>query len=81
MKIAVSIPDELFAEAEREARRRGVSRSRLYAQALEAMLARDSAGESALTRELNEIYADIDSRMDPVLDEMQRRTIAKHSEW
>lgn len=34
VKIAVSIPEDLFAAAEAEARRRGVSRSALYAEAL-----------------------------------------------
>lgn len=34
VKIAVSIPDDLFAAAEEEAGRRGMSRSALYAEAL-----------------------------------------------
>lgn len=34
VKIAVSIPEDLFAVAEAEARRRGMSRSALYAEAL-----------------------------------------------
>lgn len=34
VKIAVSIPEDLFSAAEEEARRRGVSRSALYAEAL-----------------------------------------------
>jgi len=35
MKTAISLPDELFKAAEFPARRLGVSRSRLYATALE----------------------------------------------
>ena len=36
MKVAVSIPDPIFAEADAMARRLGTTRSKLYARALEA---------------------------------------------
>ncbi len=39
MKTAVSIPDELFHQAETAARREGLSRSRLYSRALAVYLA------------------------------------------
>jgi predicted transcriptional regulator len=39
VKTAVSIPDQLFADVESAARRLGVSRSKLYARALEQFLA------------------------------------------
>jgi metal-responsive CopG/Arc/MetJ family transcriptional regulator len=39
VKTAVSIPDDLFERADRVAARRGVSRSRLYAEALEMFVA------------------------------------------
>ncbi|MGO9037255.1 MAG: hypothetical protein ACLPX1_08080 [Steroidobacteraceae bacterium] len=35
MKTAISIPDAIFEEAERVAKRRGVSRSELYAKAVD----------------------------------------------
>jgi len=38
MKVAVSIPDDLFAEADRVAFERGASRSALYAEALSVFL-------------------------------------------
>ena len=41
MKTAVSIPDDLFAAAEKAAKRRGCTRSGLYAEALTAFLARE----------------------------------------
>ena len=41
MKIGVSLPDELVAFADREAKRRGTSRSGLLAELLEAERARD----------------------------------------
>jgi metal-responsive CopG/Arc/MetJ family transcriptional regulator len=54
VKVAVSIPDDVFARAEVAAAQRGVSRSRLYAEALRAMLDRDDE----ITRRLDEVYAD-----------------------
>lgn len=39
MKTAVSVPDEVFAQADRVARDRGWSRSQLYTRALEEFLA------------------------------------------
>lgn len=38
MKTAVSLPDDLFARADQLAARRGISRSRLYAEALARLL-------------------------------------------
>ena len=35
MKTAISIPDAIFQEAERVAKRRGMSRSELYAKAVD----------------------------------------------
>ena len=45
MKTAVSIPDAVFARAERFARRMKKSRSRLYAEAVTEYLARHSADD------------------------------------
>lgn len=53
VKTAVSIPDQLFADAESAARRLGVSRSKLYARALEQFLARQEA--DPVTAKLDEL--------------------------
>lgn len=50
VKTAVSIPNEVFEQAERLARRRGVSRSELYAAALRALLADDAEVTERLDR-------------------------------
>ena len=55
MKIAVSIPDPLFEAAEQLARRRKVSRSQLYAAALEALL--ETADDAEITARLDAVYA------------------------
>ncbi len=39
MKTAISIPDDIFEEAERAAKRLGVSRSELFTQAVKSFLA------------------------------------------
>lgn len=62
MKTAVSLPDPLFEAAERLAERLGVSRSELYAAALESYL-RSHQGEE-ITAALNRVYAEEDSSLD-----------------
>ena len=49
MKVAVSIPDPLFEEAEKVSQRLRLPRSQLYARALEAYVRRHS-GEEITTR-------------------------------
>ena len=51
MKTAVSIPDEVFAEADRAAERLGWSRSQLYARAVGEFLERQ--GEDPVTAALD----------------------------
>lgn len=41
MKVAISIPDDLYAEADRVAEQRGVNRSALYTRALRRLLAEE----------------------------------------
>ena len=62
MKVAVSIPDPLFRRAERLARRRGMSRSQLYAVALERLV--DLEDDGQITRRLDAVYGAQDSRLD-----------------
>lgn len=75
MKTAVSIPDPLFLAADRLASRLGVSRSALYARALERCLAEETDDE--ITARLNEVYARVDSTLDPAFAAAQRRAIAE----
>ncbi|KRT75858.1 MAG: hypothetical protein XU14_C0088G0006 [Armatimonadetes bacterium CSP1-3] len=57
MKTAVSIPDEVFAEAERLARRMKRSRSEVYSRALAEYVARHAPDRvtEAMDRALDEI--------------------------
>lgn len=56
MKTAISIPDELFRQVEHCARRRKVSRSRLFADAVREYLARQRIPLDA-TAAWNEVIA------------------------
>ena len=73
VKVAVSIPDPLFSRVERLARRRKMSRSQLYAVALERLV--DIEDESETTLRLNEVYEAHDSRLDPGLLNSQAEAV------
>ncbi len=77
MKVAVSIPDPLFAEADRLAKRRKLSRSQLYAQALELLVSREDQTE--ITRRLNAVHSRVDSRLDRGLAAAQSEALRE--EW
>jgi len=66
MKVAVSIPDRIFRAAERISKRKRMSRSQLYAQALEAFVESESGDE--ITEQLNRVYSKISSRLEPDLE-------------
>ena len=78
MKTAVSIPDAVFRSADRLARKLKMSRSRLYAVAVESFVQRHD--DEAITAKLNEVYAVESSTLDPVLQSIQSRSIAV-DEW
>lgn len=78
MKTAVSIPDELFEEAERLASELGLSRSRLYQFALTEYLARHDADR--ITEGVNAVCDEIDTGAEPWLVEAGRRVLER-AEW
>lgn len=65
MKIAISLPDDLFAQAEQFAQAAGMPRSRVYADALVEYLAKHA--ESSLTQQFDAVYrvqaSDLSARM------------------
>ena len=75
MKTAISIPTPLFQAAEKRARKLGVSRSKLYAQALEKLLDEDPDDE--VTRALQAVYSKEKSTVDRDLVAAQRRATAE----
>jgi metal-responsive CopG/Arc/MetJ family transcriptional regulator len=54
MKTAISIPDDVFEEADLLAQQTGVSRSELYVAALRAYL--DASRDDRVTERLNSVY-------------------------
>jgi metal-responsive CopG/Arc/MetJ family transcriptional regulator len=74
MKVAVSIPDPVFDEADRLARELKVSRSQLYADALAAYMG--ERGAAAVREKLDAVYAVESAALAPVLVRAQSRSIA-----
>lgn len=61
VKTAVSIPDDLFERADRLARRRRMSRSALYAEALKMLIDADDT-DAAVTARLDAVYSSAESQ-------------------
>jgi len=78
MKIAISIPDEVYQGAERLARRAKKSRSRLYGEALKEYLARHAPDE--VTDAMNRACAEVGNTQDPFVSSAARRVLER-SEW
>ena len=78
LRTAVSIPNDVYRQAEQAAARLGLSRSALYARAVAEYLARRR--QSAVTERLDAVYRDVPARLDPMLAEMQRASLPV-DEW
>lgn len=78
MKTAVSIPDKIFERAETFAKKKKLSRSHLFAEAVEDYL--NKHDEDEVTANLNKVYATEDSSVDPVLFKMALLSLPKE-EW
>ena len=78
MKTAISIPDQVFQAADTLAAKLGISRSHLYATAVEEYLAKHK-GE-AITQRLNAVYGDQPGRLDPAVRTAQAQSVGP-GEW
>jgi len=78
MKTAISIPDEVYAEAERLTRRLKKSRSQLYTEAIREYVARHDP--DALTEALNRVCDMAEPRLDPAVSALGRRLLER-VEW
>ena len=74
MKTAISIPDHIFELAEELARKLEISRSELFARAIEEYV-KDRMDHS-ITERLNEIYSTEDSSIDVNMAKMQSASIS-----
>ena len=77
MKTAISIPDDIFAEADQLARRLNTSRSELYSRAVREYVARHSPGQ--VTQSLDMLVEEIGVESD--FATRAASNTLKHSEW
>ncbi len=78
MKTAISLPDSVFTEAEVLAKQLGISRSKLYTQALIAHLQQHKRHQTV--EKLNQVYSQESSALDPALAKMQFESLPRE-EW
>ncbi len=78
MKTAVSLPDEVFRDAERLARRLKKSRSELYKEAVAEYVARHEP--EAITLAMDRLTAEVDTRPDEFTTAAARRVLER-SDW
>jgi predicted transcriptional regulator len=78
MKTAVSIPDDLFRQAEELARRLGKTRSQVYREALTEYVFRFNPTQ--VTNALDALVEELTPEHDEWLGEAARRTLER-SEW
>jgi metal-responsive CopG/Arc/MetJ family transcriptional regulator len=77
MKTVISLPEAVFEEVDRAARRTGRSRSELCVIAIRDYL--DRHDEDHVTAALDAVYASEDARADRFLTRAARRTLARNT--
>ena len=78
MKTAISIPDDVFTQAEDFARGHRMTRSALFTVAVDEYIRHHRKDD--VTRKLDQVYATEDSSLDPVLARLQSLSLPKE-EW
>ena len=77
VKTVISIPDPLFDAAEQFAKRMGLSRSQLYAVALQDYL--QAHKQDQITQQLDALYANESSSLDPLFVQLQAHTLSEEN--
>jgi metal-responsive CopG/Arc/MetJ family transcriptional regulator len=78
MKVAVSIPDDVFAETEDLAKQLGASRSEIFSRALAEFLRRHAPDR--VTELMNRVVAAVGEKTDPFARRAARR-VMRRVEW
>ena len=78
MKTAISLPDEVFRDADRLAKRLKKSRSNLYTEAVAEYVARHEP--EAVTEALNQVAKKLDTKPDGFASAAARR-VMEGSKW
>lgn len=79
MKTAISLPDQLFQDADEAAKRLGISRSLLYSKALAEYLERLDGAR--ITARLDAVYQKVEGRPEPGLTALQSRGMPRQDHW
>ena len=78
MKTAVSIPDEVFEQAKRLARRAGRSRSHVFSEALREYVARHEPDE--VTEAMDQVCEQVGDQSDPFVAAVASKALER-TEW
>ena len=78
MKMAISVPDDIFEEADRLAERLGKTRSQLYTEAMAEFLTRHDA--DTITERLDEVLESLSEPEDKFVTETSKSILTK-VEW
>jgi metal-responsive CopG/Arc/MetJ family transcriptional regulator len=79
MKVAISVPDDIFDEAESLARRLNTSRSELYSRALAEFVGHHAP--ERVTESMNQVVTDIGVDKLDVFGAEAARRVFKRTEW
>lgn len=79
MKTAISIPDDLFAGAERLARRSGKSRSQLYSDAVKEYVARHAPDD--VTEAMDRVCDEMGHTSSDAFTALASRRVLERVEW
>jgi metal-responsive CopG/Arc/MetJ family transcriptional regulator len=77
MKTAVSVPDEVFKNAEDFARRKRLTRSALFTTALREYL--EHHRREDITVRLDQVYGTQDSSLEPAIRKLQQASLPKET--
>jgi len=78
MKTAISIPDEIFNEAELYAKNNGISRSQLFTLAVKYFVKNNQ--KNTITQKLNEVYSKGSEALEGGMQKMQFMSLERE-EW
>jgi metal-responsive CopG/Arc/MetJ family transcriptional regulator len=79
MKTAISIPDEIFSQAEELAKTMHISRSKLFTLAISEFI--EEYDNQGITSKLNKVYQEQESSLDPGLKDYQKAALTNDEDW
>ena len=77
MNNAISVPEELSREAKSQTEAVGITVDEFAIEAIQARVNRRQIDTDEVTEILNKIYAELPPTLDPILSEMQFRSLEK----